>query len=267
MSTRSEPPQSGAPGQGPSQHQFLTTLLKDKALADLVHLLLEKEPGQQLAGERELSERLHISRTALRDRISRLESLGMLQRREREGTFYTGISPERVSDGLVLSLMSHQMTIESLAEVRHALERHAAVLACTSGNEEALQGMTSAVERMHASDDGRELFEADNAFHRHLFAASNAPGLLFFSQMLHSVLRGTLRFLTLAEERDRLRVVHRAMLDAISAGDPERAGESVDEHFSWLHHLIEKEAREDASEPSWVPLPSDPASQDRDANT
>lgn len=256
MSTPSESPRAGANSQEPSQHTFLATLLKDKALADLVHLLLEKEPGQQLAGERELSETLHISRTALRDRISRLESLGMLQRREREGTFYTGISPERVSDGLVLSLMSHQMTIESLAEVRHALERHAAVLACTSDNEEALAGMAIAVERMNLSDDGRELFEADNAFHRHLFAASDAPGLLFFSQMLHSVLRGTLRFLTLAEERDRLRVVHGAMLDAIRAGDADRAGVAVDEHFEWLHHLIEKEAAEGSSGPSWVPMPA-----------
>ncbi len=257
MSASSEPTQASTSPQEPSQHKFLTALLKDKALADLVHLLLEKQPGQQLAGERELSETLHISRTALRDRISRLESLGMLQRREREGTFYTGISPERVSDGLVLSLMSHQMTIESLAEVRHALERHAAVLACTSDNEEALGGMAIAVDRMHSSDDGRELFEADNAFHRHLFAASNAPGLLFFSQMLHSVLRGTVRFLTLAEERERLRVVHQSMLDAIRAGDPGRAGIAVDEHFEWLHHLIEKEGAEAVGGASWARLPSD----------
>ncbi|WP_430592399.1 FadR/GntR family transcriptional regulator [Humidisolicoccus flavus] len=236
-----------------SQHQFLSTMLKDRALADLVHLLLEKEPGEQIPSERELSERLEISRTALRDRISRLESLGMIQRREREGTFYTGISPERVSDGLVLSLMSHQMDIESLAEVRHALERHAAVLACGSRNDAAVRGMAESVDRMNASDDGRELFEADNAFHRHLFAASSAAGLLFFSQMLHSVLRGTLRFVTLAEERDRLRVVHTAVLDAVRNSDPESAGRAVDDHFDWLRHLIEKEREAGGSGPAWIP--------------
>lgn len=230
----------------------LADSLSDPALIGLIALLVDQEPGDQVPSERELSIELGVSRTALRDRISRLESLGMLERRERLGTYYAGASPERVSDALVLALMAKRITVDSLVEVRHALERHSAVLASAHGDAQAIERMRQAVERMRASADGRELFEADNDFHRALFEAAGSPALQFFAQMLHAVLRSTLRFVTLAVERDRLRLVHAEILDAVVAGDADAAGEAVDRHFGWLAELIAR----DGDDPSLLPTAS-----------
>lgn len=220
-----------------AQHRFLTNLLEDKALGELVTLLMAKEPGQQIPSERELAETLGISRTALRDRISRLVSLGILQRREREGTFLTGIQPDSISDTLILSLMSSQLTIDSLISVRFALERHAGMAACDLRDEQALKDLAKAVQRMRNSDDGRELFEADNDFHRALFRASGSEGLIFFSQMLHSVLRGTVRYIALEHDREMLRKVHGDVLEAVQNQDREAAASAIDGHFAWLETL------------------------------
>ena len=226
----SQPPDS-------SQHRFLTNLLEDKPLGELVTLLLSKEPGQRIPSERELAETLGISRTALRDRISHLESLGVLQRRERTGTFLTGIQPDSISDTLILSLMSSQLTVDSLISVRYALERHASMVACDLRAEQALSDLAEAVQRMRDSNDGRELFEADNDFHRALFRASGSSGLIFFSQVLHSVLRGTVRHIALENDRVMLRRVHGEVLDAVLAKDRVAAGAAIDNHFAWLDTL------------------------------
>ncbi|WP_168187244.1 FadR/GntR family transcriptional regulator [Salinibacterium sp. UTAS2018] len=239
-----------------SQHRFLTNLLEDKALGELVTLLLAKEPGQQIPSERELAETLGISRTALRDRISRLVALGILQRREREGTFLTGIQPDSISDTLILSLMSSQLTIDSLISVRFALERHAGMVACDLRDEQALEDLAKAVQRMRDSDDGRELFEADNDFHRALFRASGSEGLIFFSQMLHSVLRGTVRYIALEHDREMLRKVHGDVLEAVQNQDREAAAAAIDSHFAWLETLRASDTG--GATEGWLPKAMDP---------
>lgn len=218
-------------------HRFVSQLLKDKALSELLELLGDIAPGARLPAERELALQLGISRTALRDRIGQLVSLGVLERREREGTFFNGIEPEALSDVLVLAMLSEQMTIGSLISVRTALERQAVIDACSTSDAAALEQLRVALQAMYDSDDGYELFEADNAFHRALFSASGSQGLVFFSRMLHAVLRGTLQHISLSNDRVVLRARHQAIYDAIIARDTQAAVRAMDHHFEWLAQL------------------------------
>lgn len=223
------------------QHRFSLSLLDDPALHSLVDLLLEMQPGEQLASERELTQSLHLSRNTLRDRMSKLESMGVLTRKERQGTFYTGVQPEQTGDVLILGLMFQQMTMESLISVRHALERQAAVEACANADPDSLRTMAESTETMWHTEDGRELLEADGAFHRALFAASASPALIFFSEMLQPVLHGTLQHLTLEQDFETMRRVHTDVQRAVAAGDAQVASDTIDAHFAWLDVLRERE--------------------------
>lgn len=227
-------------------HRFSVSLLDDVALGSLVGLLLEMQPGQQLPSERELTQSLNFSRNTLRDRIGRLESMGVLDRKQRQGTFYTGVQPEQTSNVLILSLMMQQMTVESLIVVRHALERQAAIEACSNASEESLAALDASVAEMYEAADGRELLEADWSFHRLLFDASNSPGLIFFSQMLHAVLRETLQHLTLEQDFETMCTVHHDVLRAVRARDAHAATVAIDAHFAWLHTLRDSEQAEEA---------------------
>ncbi|MEZ3161000.1 FCD domain-containing protein [Microbacterium sp. BWT-B31] len=233
-----------APETSLENHRFYADLLNDPALRSLVELLLDTEPGARLPSERELTQTLNMSRNTLRDRIGRLESMGALTRKERLGTYYTGVQAERTGDVLLLSLMFQQMTLESLTSVRHALERQAAIEACVNGDEQNFTALSESAAAMHRTEDGRELLEADDAFHRALFAASASPALIFFSQMLYAVLRGTLRHLTLEQDFETMRRVHNDVLLAVRQRDPQAATEAIDAHFAWLGVLREREAAE-----------------------
>jgi GntR family transcriptional repressor for pyruvate dehydrogenase complex len=233
--------QHRSPVSSVSDHRFTLSLLEDAALASLVELLLDMQPGEQLPSERELTQTLNVSRNTLRDRIGRLESMGVLSRKERLGTFYTGVQAEQASDVLILSLMSQQMTLESLISVRHALERQAAIEACRSATDQSFAGLDESVDAMDGTEDGRALLEADGRFHEALFAASASPALIFFSEMLHAVLKGTLRHLTLEQDFETMRRVHRDIATAVRARDADAASRAIDAHFAWLRVLRDRE--------------------------
>lgn len=253
METGSEASTQHEPSNGTSSRgvispdvgeRFTAAHFQDPILGNLVELISTKFPGERLPSERELSERLGVSRTALRDRMGRLENFGVLERREREGAVYTGLQPEKMGEVLIMGLISSEIHVESLVTVRHALEREAAILAATDPWPEGIQDMRDALKRMRAADGGAEILAADIDFHKGLFLASNSSGLTFLSRVLRGVLKGTLRFVVLAEEREMVRRVHGEILDAIETRDAEAARTSVDRHFDELDRLFEKETRQ-----------------------
>lgn len=241
LSTEEAVAEVSAPAAGAPSHTFAANLINDTALSALVNLLLTMEPGQRLPSERDLTQQLGISRNTLRDRIARLESMGALERKERLGTYYTGVQPQQTGDVLMLSMMFHQMTLDSLISVRHALERQAAVEASATATPETLKNLAASAAAMHNTIDGRELFEADIAFHKALFEASESPALVFFSQALSPLLQGTLQHLTLAQDFETMRIVHDNILQTVKAGDTQAVSEAIDAHFAWLELLRERE--------------------------
>lgn len=247
MTPAEEVPARSSQARG-HREQFTAAHFRDPIIGDLVELIRDKSPGDRLPSERELSERLGVSRTALRDRIGRLEAFGVIERREREGAIYTGLQPERMGEALIIGLISSEIHVESLSAVRHALEREAAILAAKDPDHDGVRAMRRAIKRMNETDDGSEIYDADVDFHEALFVASNSSGLRFLARVLRTVLQGTLRFVTLADERDMVRTVHAGVLDAIEAGDPEQAHLMVDRHYDLLEELFEKDARHRALE-------------------
>ena len=222
-------------------HRFAKSLINDPPAA-LARRNAPADGARAAPRERgELSQELNLSRNTLRDRMSKLESMGALQRRERLGTYYTGVQPEQTGDVLILSLMFQQMTLDSLISVRHALERQAAVEACANADAAALAALKASIDAMHSTEDGELLLEADGSFHRALFAASGSAGLIFFSEMLQPVLKGTLQYLTLEHDFTTMRTVHQAIYAAVQAGDAAAASETIDGHFAWLEILMDRE--------------------------
>lgn len=215
---------------------------KDPITHALVRRITKIGPGGRLASERELSEELSVSRTALRDRVAKLESMGILERRGRLGTFVVGLRPETVSDVLMLGLMASDLTIESMVTVRIALERQAALEAAMRTDHVNIAHMAVAVDAMDNSDDGEALRQADISFHQALFNASGSQALKFFSQVLAQVLSETIQSLELSEDRETMRTVHRQILDAVRSGDRDSVLKSIDNHFEWLGELITDQA-------------------------
>lgn len=209
-------------------------------LGEVIKKLIRMNPGDSLPSERVLAEELGISRTALRDRLSRLASLGMLDKREREKTTFKGLQPDSIGDALILGLMASDMTISSLVSVRHALENQAILEITRNYPNVNLQPMLEALEVMKNNDKGEILLEADANFHKALFVAADSPGLSFFWEALQTVLQTTHQFVDLEQDIVAMRQIHEAVYLATSEGNRDTALKAMDIHFEWLDSLLVK---------------------------
>jgi DNA-binding FadR family transcriptional regulator len=217
--------------------------MSDELLSKVLALIEEVGPGGRIAPERELSERLHASRTALRSRLRMLEAVGALERRGSAGTFARTMAPGDVADALRIGLAASPLASgEAFQSVRVALERQAAKQAAEQIHPVPLAYAEEAVMRMERSEEPEELYEADLDFHRHLFQASGDKALIFFAEAVSDLLAASVtarreRMRALSSDVEEMRTLHRGILDAIKQRDPEAAMTAVDRHFDRIDVL------------------------------
>ena len=143
------------------------------------------DTSEQLPTETQLSERLGVSRGAVREAIKVLAAKGLVTSRPRQGTRVTSVSKWNLLDKEILEWMqrveySHKLLLD-LAQLRYAIEPEA--VAIVAGRREMVDFSTMAValRKMGRKDiSAAELVEHDNTFH---LAILDATGNRFFIQL------------------------------------------------------------------------------------
>src|SRR5438552_5300584 len=120
--------------------------LTDDAILKIKELIVDGEfaPGSKLPKERELAERLGLSRNSLREAVRALTLIGVLEPRQGDGTYVTSLEPDLLLAGT--TFVSHLLTGPTLLElyqVRCILEPAATAMSATritEGDLDALAG-------------------------------------------------------------------------------------------------------------------------------
>jgi DNA-binding FadR family transcriptional regulator len=215
-----------------------TLALKERVIRQLTRLIEEGVlgPGDQLPSERELSEELQVSRGTVREAVQFLQTLGLLEIRHGSGTFVRpAADPSALRDEWRDWTIRHAERIHDLLEIRKALEPFAAELAAKRAGEADVAAMEEALEEMQPAVDSPDvttLIQADLAFHHALCAAAGNAALSEFADALGEQLvreRGTIW--NLPGRPARSQVEHRAIFEAVRAGDNRRARKAVLDHL------------------------------------
>jgi GntR family transcriptional repressor for pyruvate dehydrogenase complex len=210
----------------------------DDLTGRLVQHLDKLSEGERLPSERDLADALGVSRTALRDRLMRLEAVGVVERRTGSGTYLMGLSAKRVSDTLAIGMVISHLEPRSLIPVRVGLEREAARRAALRTDHINLARMMMAVDQMSPESDEKAFLEADRRFHAALIDASGLPGLVFFSEIMRDLLWATIHEVPLETRLSHLQALHLDICTAIRAQDPHAAMAAVDAHFDWMEDMV-----------------------------
>jgi len=179
-------------------------------------------PGDRLPPEKELSERLGLSRNSLREAVKALEVIRVLDVRRGDGTYVTSLEP-----GLLLEAMSFVVdlhTDRSVLEifgVRRILEPAAAALAARNMTPETVAQLDELIEETDAAAGIEDLVKHDLEFHQAIVEAS---GNEYLSRLVESMSSGTVRArvwrgITQQGATDRTIAEHRGILDALRRGD------------------------------------------------
>lgn len=136
--------------------------IKQPKLADVIENRIETmildgslELGEKLPAERELAKQFDVSRPSLREAIQRLESKGLLMRRQGGGTYVREALRQKLADPLFELLDTHPESQYDLLEFRHALEGFSAYYA-------ALRGTSDDFDKIKACFEAIENAQRDN---------------------------------------------------------------------------------------------------------
>lgn len=203
-------------------------------------------PGDRLPPERQLAEEFGVSRSAVREALSALRMLGLVEARVGEGTFVTQPPDERFISplALVLTIEQSEAVGRELLELRAALEAESAALAAMRREADDLAAMDEAVQAMETDlKEGRLGAEADWRFHDAVAGASGNALLLQTMRSLSDTMKEALglyreQLLRIPDMGLTLLQDHREVLEAIRIQDPAAARERMRKHIMRVHaHL------------------------------
>ncbi|MFE2724464.1 FadR/GntR family transcriptional regulator [Kitasatospora sp. NPDC059327] len=188
-------------------------------------------PGSLLHPDR-LEQDLGVSKTVLREALRVLASKGLIDSRQKLGTFVRPRANWNLLDSDLLRWQGagvpDQAFLTNLDEVRSIMEPAAARLAARRRDDADLADLAHALERMtEAGHDTEAAVEADLAFHRALLTATHNELLTRMEVVIEADLRVRDHLVHSAGHWIDPVPAHRAVLDALRDRDPRAAEQAV----------------------------------------
>lgn len=198
-------------------------------------------PGDQLPSERELSEMFQVSRASVREAIRALESIGLIDIRQGEGT-YIASTIETLLTSVASALAQHRDPLTPVFEARKILEPATAALAAERATAEEVAKLEAILtEQAKQIAEGETGVEADTRFHFTLAEAAKNEVLLRLNEAIVDGLRETrVRSLRSQGRPARSLAGHREILEAIRSKDPAKAREVMFNHLETIEHNVLK---------------------------
>jgi GntR family transcriptional repressor for pyruvate dehydrogenase complex len=207
-----------------------------EVVAERLRSFIESEnlkPGDRLLPERELAERLGVSRTSVRQALTAMRVMGLIEVRPGAGAYLRRPSADLVPS-LAAEVAKAEVDHPMIWEVREGVEVQAARLAARRRTAEDLAAMSGALSSMAGSiDGGGDGIDGDRLFHRAVIAAAHNELLSQLVDELADMIDRTSEVsLTLPGRAPRSLEVHREILAAIEAGDEQEAAERMRRHVA-----------------------------------
>jgi GntR family transcriptional regulator, transcriptional repressor for pyruvate dehydrogenase complex len=207
-----------------------------EVVAERLRDFIESEnlkPGDRLLPERELAERLGVSRTSVRQALTAMRVMGLIDIRPGAGA-YLQRPPADLVPSLAAEVAEAEVDHPMIWEVREGVEVQAARLAARRRGEEDLAAMRDALAAMARSiQGGGDGVDGDRLFHRAIVTAAHNELLSQLIGELGDVVDRTSEVsLTLPGRAPRSLEAHRQILAAIEAGDEEEAADRMRKHIA-----------------------------------
>lgn len=217
----------------------------------------ELKPGDRLPPEKDLSERLGISRSSLRESVKALELLNVLNVRQGDGTYVTSLEPRLLLEAVSFVVdFHHDESLLELFEVRRILEPAAAAMAAVRVDDAGIAALRELMTHVDENTSVEDLVAHDLAFHRSISILGGNSYLVSLLDGLssHTVRARVWRGLTEDRAVSRTLLEHTQIIDALARHDPDTVRAWATVHISGVEHWL-REAL------AWGSVPELPAAE------
>jgi GntR family transcriptional repressor for pyruvate dehydrogenase complex len=216
--------------------------LVDRVVSEIQNQIIEGKlaPGTKLPPERELTEQLGVSRTALREAVRMLVTKGLLVTRPGVGSFVKKVTSDQIT-GLLSMILGQAggVNLDHLSQVRQILEVEIAQVAAREATEEDFARLDLVLRDLSlAKEDPAEFSRLDAEFHSVLAEASHNP---FLAVLLDSIreLIGNVR--QMIQHYPKLVDVvipdHLAIYECIKSRNPDGARQAMQRHLEHARQI------------------------------
>ncbi len=217
----------------------MTRLASQQNLVAQTCTQLTHEMGRSLADddgwlppERQLAQRLGVSRTVIREATKRLELQGLLEVQHGIGTRFVNRRYVPLSGSVELLLPEMAERLRQLAESRQVIEPEVARLAAERGTTEHHAALHAAQDRLAVAVETAEAIEADLEFHRQLAKAAGNQILELVLESLGELGRSSRQATIAATGIARAHEHHALILRAVEQRNGQAAFDTMRAHVN-----------------------------------
>ncbi|WP_372992693.1 FadR/GntR family transcriptional regulator [Sulfitobacter sp.] len=213
-------------------------------------------PGERLPSERELAERLAVSRPSLRDAIAQLQESGLLTAKPGAGVYVADVLGGAFAPSLIDLFARHDEAVFDYLSFRRDLEGLAAERAARLGSDidlEVIQTVFTKMEAAHQKRNAEDEAQLDAQFHMAIIEASHNVVMLHMMRSMYDLLRGGVfynRQIMFKQRTTRSALLdqHRAINDALQHRDPAAAREAVEAHLNYVENALRDQQKSERNE-------------------
>lgn len=213
-------------------------------------------PGERLPAERELSERLGVSRPSLREAVSDLQDRGLLTSKAGSGIYIADVLGSAFSGALIKLFASHDEAVFDYLSFRRDMEGLAAERAARHGTDTDLKVIQTVFDKMkaaHSKRDQSDEAQLDADFHLAIIEASHNVVMLHMMRSMYQLLREGVfynRSVMFKQRvtREALLEQHSRINDALQAREPELARNAVEAHLSYVENALAQDRKAEQNE-------------------
>jgi GntR family transcriptional repressor for pyruvate dehydrogenase complex len=201
--------------------------------------------GDRLPSERSLVEQLQVSRASIREALSALEVIGLIECRQGGGNYIKTSFEDNLLEPLSIMYMLEGSNPQEIWELRKTMEVEAVGLAANRINDEQLKELKTLLSSFNIDEDESYNAEIDKQFH---YKIAECSGNILIYNILKTVsalvedfikdIRRTI--LTDKENWDVLFSQHKEICLAIERHNSDDARQAMRQHLDYANTYLEK---------------------------
>ncbi|MBE3636910.1 FadR/GntR family transcriptional regulator [Mangrovicoccus algicola] len=213
-------------------------------------------PGERLPAERDLSEKLGVSRPSLREAVAHLQEQGLLTARAGSGVFVAEVLGSAFSPALVRLFATNEDAVFDYVDFRRDLEGLAAERAARMASDTDLKVIDTIYRRMevaHRKRNPADEARLDAEFHLSIVEASHNVITLHMMRSMFELLREGVFYnrqimFRQRATRDTLLAQHGDINRALQERDPDAARAAVAAHMDFVARCLKEQQKADKHE-------------------
>jgi len=232
--------------------------IADTVVTQIEQLILRGilRPGERLPSERDLAERLGVSRPSVREATATLQEKGLLTTKASAGIFVADLLGSAFAPALTDLFSTHEEAVADYLAFRRDLEGMAAERAADLGSDTDLQVIQALMDKMeaaHSAEDTAAEAALDAEFHMAIIEASHNVFLLHMVRSMFETLKKGVFYnrqvmFGRRTSRDALLDQHRAICAAIQKRNPKAARKAVDDHMNFIEACMQDAKKAESNE-------------------